>query len=218
MNREEIREILFDALINNFGDDIMPNPAYDRKAERAAWKNDEDYNEFEFIRATREMQKKGNCVQVFKAADGYNSMAILTFEDVVNAIMLEFDARKDQVIEALNNSTTSSGPPKPPSYLAEEVARQKRTVGTPKKITYTDPSKPAWKIYAEGYVATGESGGATYLGTGYGDTFDEACAWFKKYGEISDPKLMSKGNGGKKWYFWGCELFDNLHDAQRRYG
>lgn len=218
MDNRAIREILFDALISNFSEQMEKNPKWNFNDYYEAGERGEEYAVPEFVRRPMLEMKKDSCTRVFNASDGCRSIAILNFEDIVNAIMLEFDARKDQVIEALNNSTTSSGPPKPPSYLAEEVARQKRTVGTPKKITYTDPSKPAWKIYAEGYIATGEGGGATYLGTGYGDTFDEACAWFKKYGEISDPKLMSKGNGGKKWYFWGCELFDNLHDAQRRYG
>lgn len=93
MDSEALREVLYDALINNFGEDIMPNPAYDRKAERAAWKNDEDYNEFEYIPATREMQKRGSCTQIFKATDGHNSMFILDFTDVVNAVAAEFATR-----------------------------------------------------------------------------------------------------------------------------
>lgn len=93
MDREDLREVLFDALINKFGDDIMPNPAYDRKAERAAWKNDEDYDIPEYIPADRETQKRGSCTQVFVAADGYNSVYILNFTDIVNAVAAEFTTR-----------------------------------------------------------------------------------------------------------------------------
>lgn len=90
MDNADLQEVLYDALIKNYGDDIMPNPTYDRKAERAAWKNDEDYDVPEYIPADREMQKRGSCTQVVRAPDGYNSIFILDFRDIVNAVVLEF--------------------------------------------------------------------------------------------------------------------------------
>ena len=93
MDNNELRDVLFDALIERFGESYMDNPAYDRKAERAAWKNDEDYDIPEYIPADRETQKRGSCTQVFVAADGYNSISILNFTDIVNAVMAEFIGR-----------------------------------------------------------------------------------------------------------------------------
>lgn len=93
MDNADLQEVLFDALINKFGDDIMPNPAYDRKAERAAWKNDEEYDIPEYIPADRETQKRGSCTQVLRAPDGYNSIYILDFTDIVNAVAAEFATR-----------------------------------------------------------------------------------------------------------------------------
>jgi hypothetical protein len=69
-----------------------------------------------------------------------------------------------------------------------------------------------YEVWAEGYVATGESGGATLLGRAEAETFAEACALVAK--TLSQPDLFDPD----RLTYWSCKLFDNRHDAQRSYG
>ena len=68
-------------------------------------------------------------------------------------------------------------------------------------------------VWAEGYVATGQSGQAMLLGHAYADTFAEAC-----------EKVMSQSEERKRFFnrehltYWGCRLFDNPTDARRSFG
>jgi len=70
-----------------------------------------------------------------------------------------------------------------------------------------------YDIWAEGYAATGESGGATLVGQACGETFKAACDKYATYDEgfkkLYDPLRLT---------YWGCKLFDNRHDAQERFG
>lgn len=64
-------------------------------------------------------------------------------------------------------------------------------------------------IWSEGYVATGDSGKATYHGEGTGKTFKAAC--IKKFKD--DNNYCSKNNT-----YWACCLFDNEDDARESFG
>ncbi len=71
-----------------------------------------------------------------------------------------------------------------------------------------------YSIYIEGYATTGESNRAQRMGTAKGNTFRDAVIAFSK-----TPKAIGWGNFDEKSLtFWGCNVFDNLHDAQRSYG
>lgn len=74
------------------------------------------------------------------------------------------------------------------------------------------PGGRDWEVWAEGYAATGESGGATLLGHAIARTFREACD--KVAGELSDPKLYNS----KQLTYWGCRLYDNEADARKAFG
>lgn len=70
-----------------------------------------------------------------------------------------------------------------------------------------------YQIYAEGYQCTGQSSSAFFVGESYGRNFKEACVNYaktdKKFAEYFDIERMT---------LWSCRLFDNLHDAQKRFG
>lgn len=76
---------------------------------------------------------------------------------------------------------------------------------------------PRYEIWSEGYKATGDSCGATKLGSAEGKDFADAC---KNFYQGLPP-------GQKRWYhlvegvpktFYGCRLFDNEADARQSFG
>jgi len=69
-----------------------------------------------------------------------------------------------------------------------------------------------FSIWAEGYQATGEHGGATWYGHARGVTFKDACiSLFKTHpeGHLFDPERLT---------YWGCRLFDNEGSARASFG
>jgi len=68
-------------------------------------------------------------------------------------------------------------------------------------------------IWAEGYRATGQSSGATYLGSEKAETFRQAC---KKHAR-KDSQFNYYFNEESMTY-WGCKLFDNERDARKSFG
>jgi hypothetical protein len=74
-----------------------------------------------------------------------------------------------------------------------------------------------YKIWMEGYAATGEKSTAQYVGSVKAKSFKEACIKFsktkegieKQWDEFFEPQNLS---------FWGCKLFDNEIDARRAFG
>jgi hypothetical protein len=86
--------------------------------------------------------------------------------------------------------------------------------------THTSAAKPTphlreYEVWCEGYAANSERGCAHRIGVVAAESFPEACdrlcssAEFQKgHGEY-DPKNLT---------VWGCNLFDNRHDAQRAFG
>lgn len=70
-------------------------------------------------------------------------------------------------------------------------------------------------IWAEGYVATGDSAPASCLGVFEAESFDDAVVQCKN--SSKDAQLFYKNNMGS-WSYWGCMLFDNEYAARRNYG
>lgn len=81
---------------------------------------------------------------------------------------------------------------------------------------YVDPTEErAWTIWGEGYRATGEHGDATFMGTEYAVSFDEAVQKLKAW--YPNPELFRRRDDGT-WTYWACKLYDNETDARRNYG
>lgn len=70
-----------------------------------------------------------------------------------------------------------------------------------------------YDIWAEGYACTGNSAGATLLGSACAETFQEACDKYAAYDES-----FRKYYDSENLTFWGCKLYDNRHDAQLMFG
>jgi hypothetical protein len=70
-----------------------------------------------------------------------------------------------------------------------------------------------WDIWCEGYAATGERGYAHCMAHDVpGETFADAVARFREHAE--DGHLVDL----QHLTYWGCRLYNNRIDAQRRYG
>lgn len=70
-----------------------------------------------------------------------------------------------------------------------------------------------FNIWSEGYRTSGESSGATYIGTYSGVDFRDAC--FKWANSVSDRlQLYDRVRNT----YWGCQLFDNEIDARANFG
>ena len=78
-----------------------------------------------------------------------------------------------------------------------------------------------YKIWVEGFSATGQHSTAQYLGTQAADSFREACDMYylakakESYWKntVLDPNYNSEIGS-----YWGCKLFDNEAEARRRFG
>lgn len=70
-----------------------------------------------------------------------------------------------------------------------------------------------FSIWAEGFVATGQSALAQLMGIGRGQTFKEAC----KDLASADPGFSSNYDHENGTH-WGCKLFDNEADARKSFG
>lgn len=87
-----------------------------------------------------------------------------------------------------------------------------------------------FQIWMEGYRATGESGVATIVGTGEGETFDEAVKDFmakdqnnKNHGVEENTRNRYRtqeayDNRDSNWNIWACDLYDNHGDAAKAFG
>jgi len=71
----------------------------------------------------------------------------------------------------------------------------------------------AYQIWSEGFIATGDYGTAVYHGTGYGDTFKEACKQFARNYKEFENYYDEKSNT-----YWGCRLYPNEDKARKTYG
>jgi hypothetical protein len=70
-----------------------------------------------------------------------------------------------------------------------------------------------YKIYMEGFVATGQSAKAQLLATVEGETFTDAC---DRMGRL--PKYKRDYKQGNPPTYWGCKLYDNIEDARKSFG
>lgn len=83
-----------------------------------------------------------------------------------------------------------------------------------------------YEIWIEGYAATGERAGASYLGKAIGETFAEACRNFREPEDVFNMgiQIRKKGDPLKldEHYpypsIWACRLYDNEADARRFFG
>ena len=75
--------------------------------------------------------------------------------------------------------------------------------------------KKSYKIWSEGFRATGEQAGAMCLGTYKADSFKEAVKlWYDSLTDQYSRDCVSL----ERLTFWGCRLFDNEQDARRSFG
>ena len=66
-----------------------------------------------------------------------------------------------------------------------------------------------FKIWSEGYAATGECGKAVFHGLVYAESFRNACT----------EKFWNDRNfNSETLTYWGCRLFDNETDARKVFG
>lgn len=83
-----------------------------------------------------------------------------------------------------------------------------------------------YEIWIEGYVATGESSRASFIGKAMGETFEEACRNFREPEDQFIWGIQVKKKGGAlkldSHYpypsSWACRLYDNETDARRSFG
>lgn len=75
----------------------------------------------------------------------------------------------------------------------------------------------SWEIWAEGFAATGESGSASRLGFGTGETFSEAVEGLVKILPEKEAALFNKREDGS-WDYWGCRLFPDQASASKSFG
>ena len=66
-----------------------------------------------------------------------------------------------------------------------------------------------YEIWSEGYQASGDSGGARFIGKVYALSFQSACSLLLGGNELYNEQANT---------LWGCRLFDNAADARKRFG
>ena len=76
-----------------------------------------------------------------------------------------------------------------------------------------------YKIWSEGFAATGQSGEATLHGTIEAKSFEDAILQFalkhKDFYNLLDHRPSDRGSN---YTYWGCRIFDNEADARRAFG
>ena len=84
-----------------------------------------------------------------------------------------------------------------------------------------------FEIWMEGYAATGEYGTAQMIGTGIGETFDDAIKDYisknTKHGIEENTRSRyttdeAYKNRSSNWNIWACNLYDNEKDARKFFG
>lgn len=80
------------------------------------------------------------------------------------------------------------------------------------KFTLANNGVRIYEIWSEGFVTTGNSSTARLLGKAQGATFDKAVHRLS----LEEGFKVEYKDG--KPYVWGCQLFDNEHDARLTFG
>jgi len=75
--------------------------------------------------------------------------------------------------------------------------------------------KKIFKVWTEGYAATGDRSDAMFHGEFEGDSFKEAIQSFKD--TLTDPYSIECVDVDRM-VFWGCRFFDNETDARKSFG
>jgi len=105
----------------------------------------------------------------------------------------------------------------PPTF--EQIKNLKETFNIDVELmgdVAKDNKMKTYKIYEEGYRATGESVGAHYVGEAEGKSFIDACKNFIKKNNKGKIKIDSFGN--EYAADWGCRWFPTLEEAQKSFG
>lgn len=87
-----LQEILVRALAEYCGSTTVPNPAWDRKAEKRAWAEDREYDVPEVLPATLDQLREMSTLRVVTAADGLPSMASAFVGEIVDVILRRIEA------------------------------------------------------------------------------------------------------------------------------
>lgn len=74
-----------------------------------------------------------------------------------------------------------------------------------------------FSIWCEGYVATGESAPAQFLGTFEAKSLNEAVMAWKHTQSIEVRRTVYKHKNGP-WVYWGRQIFNNEADARKNFG
>lgn len=84
-----------------------------------------------------------------------------------------------------------------------------------------------YEIWMEGFAATGQSQGASYIGRASGKDFNDACKNFRYSKNITNwdnEVIVEEGEPLKlddnRDYpsIWACRLYDNEADARKSFG
>ena len=70
------------------------------------------------------------------------------------------------------------------------------------------------QVWIEGYRATGESGGARFLGTYEAETFAEAVEMALDANNMDRQGFFN----AERLTYWGCKFYDNGNDAVSTFG
>lgn len=81
------------------------------------------------------------------------------------------------------------------------------------KKDYKTRQEVEFEVWLEGYIDTGESGKAQFLGVYKGKTFKDACE-----AAMTDLKWDMDTYDAKTNTYWGCGFFDSGSKARESYG
>lgn len=99
---------------------------------------------------------------------------------------------------------------------SEQIKNLKEMLNIDVKLIGGEDTMRTYRIYEEGYRATGESVGAHYVGEAEGKSFIDAC---KNYIEKNNYGRINIDSHGNEYAAdWGCRWFPTLEEAQKSFG
>lgn len=66
-----------------------------------------------------------------------------------------------------------------------------------------------YRVWAEGFCITGDSGKCQFLGEALGTSFKDACRYLMRHSTSYDPATNS---------YWACRLYPTKAQAKRSFG
>ena len=139
--------------------------------------------------------------------------------DLINRSLLRIPKviAKITLCGALTTEITEDMDWNPPTQ--EQIKNLKEMLNIDVKFTENeaeDNKMKTYKIYEEGYRATGESVGAHYVGEAEGKSFIDAC---KNYiNRYKRGRIDIDSSGNEYAADWGCHWFPTLEEAQKSFG